>query len=349
MTVECCRWAFAGGDPRKIHELCASVDWERFARVVRYHRVQGLAWNCLWSVEAEVPTDVANALSADTVAIAASNLRASVEARDLLRRFERVGASMIFVKGLTVGALAYPRPLLKMGWDIDILIRDRDVALAAAELGAHGYQRMVPDPAVNLDGWHLARKESVWGRPDQGLYVELHTRLADNASLIPGIGIDSARRQVDLVSGASLPTLAEDELFAYLCVHGASSLWFRLKWITDVAAILHRTQSAEIERLYERSQQLGAGRASGQALLHADDLYGTLAETKLRALLERDRASHWLAFAAMHQVAGQEEPRDPTTRLFGTVWIHLSQLLLLPGLRFKLGELMRQLRDALPH
>ena len=347
LTVECCRSAFAGGDPHTIRELGAQVDWSRFVRATRYHRVQGLVWNGLRSVGAEVPADAVNLLSADTVAIAAANLSASVEAERLHRRFERAGIPMMFVKGLTVGALAYPKPLLKMGWDIDILIGEQDLTRAAAELAAHGYRRTIPAASVNLPGWHERHKESVWARQEQGLYVELHTRLADNPSLIPAIGIDSPQRLVQLESGASLPTLAEEELFAYLCVHGASSLWFRLKWITDLAAMLHRVGLQEIKRLYERSQQLGAGRASAQALLHADDLYGTLAGTELRPLLERNRASRWLAGAAMRQVAWRIEPREPTSVPLGTTAIHLSQLLLMSGIGFKLGEAGRQLGDAL--
>ena len=65
----------------------------------------------------------------------------------------------------------------------------------------------------------------------------------------------------------------------------------------------------------------------------------------MRARLERDGASRWLAKSAMRQVAGLVEPREPTSVPLGTSSIHLSQLLLLPGLRFKLSEIVRQLRE----
>ncbi|WP_294122250.1 nucleotidyltransferase family protein [Sphingomonas sp.] len=344
LTVECCRAAFDGGKSRKLAELTAAVDRDRFVRVARYHRVQGLAWNGLQSSGADVPGEIAASLSADTKVIAASNLKALAEAGAMLAQFERAGIPLLFVKGLTLGALAYPNPMLKMGWDIDILIGEGDLLRAAGELEARGYRRMIPAPSADLKNWHQRSKESVWARPEERLYVELHTRLADNVELISGIGVDSPRQLVGAASGAALPTLAGDELFAYLCVHGASSLWFRLKWITDLAALLHHLPPGEIEALYDRSQLLGAGRASAQALLHADDLYGTLAGTDLRQRLQGDRASSWLAAAAMKQVAGRDEPREPVTLPLGTAWIHLSQLLLRPGIRFKLGELMRQLR-----
>jgi hypothetical protein len=347
LAVECCRSAFTGQASPRLAELTARVDWPRFVRLLRFHRVQGLAWNRLSSSRVAVPAEVAATLATDAKFLAASNLKAAEESRELLGQFERAGIPLLFIKGLTLGALAYPKPFLKMAWDIDVLIGEQHLDQAAAELRARGYERAIPAPSADLKNWHRTRKESVWAKADEGLYVELHTRLADNRLLIPRVGMDSPRQDVMLPTGTSLPTLAEDELFAYLCVHGASSLWFRLKWITDLAALIHRLPHGEIERLYDRSLQLGAGRASAQALIHADDVYGVLAGTILRSRLARDRMSRWLADAAMMQVAGRGEPRDPTMTPLGTVGIHLSQLLLRPGLRFKLGELARQARDIL--
>ncbi|HEY6662614.1 MAG TPA: nucleotidyltransferase family protein [Sphingomicrobium sp.] len=347
LVVECCRRAFSSGDNRTVHELSAAVDWHRFTQLVRFHRVQGLVWNSLWSTGAEVPDATARALSADAQQVAATNLRIAAETRELHAAFDTARIPHLFVKGLTVGALAYPKPLLKMGWDIDLLIAAADLAKAAAELRARGYRRTIPAETADLVKWHATRKESVWSRPEERLYVELHTRLADNPRLIPGIGIASPRREVEVAEGLSLPTLAPDELFAYLCVHGASSLWFRLKWITDFAGLLSAHPAAEIERLYRRSQELGAGRAAGQALLLADDLYGSLNDSDLAERLQPSRAARWLAAAAFRQLAANTDGREPTATVLGTLAIHWTQLLLLPDARFAAGEAYRQVRDSI--
>jgi hypothetical protein len=346
LLASCCRLAFDRGYEAPSYDY-DRIDWQRFLRVARFHRVQGLVWNSLWSAKAPIPEQVAQALLADTERIAATNLKAAVEMLELHSAFERAGVASLFVKGLTLGALAYPKPILKMGWDIDVLIGDGGLEKAAAELTHRGFQRMIPASSASLRTWHARRKESLWSRPNERLHVELHTRLTENRRLIPTIGINSPTRQVEIVSGTSLPTLTHDELFAYLCVHGASSLWFRLKWITDFAALTHRSK-AEIESLYDRSQELGAGRAAAQALLLADTLYGTLAElSSLRERLERKAASRLLVGAAMKQLAGKVEPVEPTARRFGTAAIHYSQFLLLPGPVFKVSELVRQLRTGL--
>lgn len=283
-------------------------------------------------------------LAADAKAIAAANLRMAVEAGWLRQAFADAAIELLFVKGLTVGRLAYSDPFLKMGWDIDVLIDPARLEEAAALLACRGYRLKRPESAANLRAWHRKHKESLWWR-DGGLHVELHTRLTENRSLLPGVDVQSPSRQVEVAPGISLPTLAADELFAYLCVHGSSSLWFRLKWITDLAAILHGTAPADVRRLYARSQGFGAGRASGQALLLADALYGSLGGQPLKAKLESDPANRLLLKAALRQLAGRDEPVEPTSRLFGTAAIHYTQLMLQPGITFKLGEFVRQARS----
>ena len=156
------------------------------------------------------------------------------------------------------------------------------------------------------------------------------------------------QNRAELLRGAleSLSDLATDELFAYLAVHGASSAWFRLKWISDFAALVHGRAGEEIVRLYRRSQELGAGRAAGQALLLTDSLFDTLQlAPHLRSELMSDRATRSLYHAALRLVTGA--PREPTATRAGTLTIHWTQFLLLPGLAYKLSELKRQARRLL--
>jgi hypothetical protein len=338
LAAQCCRQTFVGRgiDP----ELARRTDWSRFLDVVRFHRVQGLVSSGLRSAGVDAPPEVGSALSSDAESIAITNLAIAVESRALRSAFDAAGLDLLFVKGLTVGALAYPNPMLKMGWDIDLLIDGKQLGRAAELLRARGYRQVLPARKVALEGWHRRHKESVWTSGD--LHVELHTRLADNRALIPRIDVHSPRQEVEVLAGQRLPTLARDELIAYLAVHGASSAWFRLKWITDFAALLQRCD--DLEPLYERTQQLGAGRAAGQAFLLADAVYGSLAGTDLRARLEREGRARWLASAALDQLAGQREPTE--TRL-GTARIHFTQFLLLPGVGFAVGELWRQASAAL--
>jgi hypothetical protein len=325
----------------------AGLDWNRLVRLARFHRVQGLVWEALSPFSTELPAEVSRSLAADAAEIAAANLRAAAECGALRDLFEAAGVPLLFVKGLTVAALAYQRSSIKSASDIDLLIPAGELDRATALLRQRGYDLSIPrgESRSALQRWHRVRKESVWEKAGPGLEVDLHTRLADSRWLIPTVGIGSPRQLVEVARGIELATLGNDELFAYLAVHGASSAWFRLKWITDLAALVSGLPSAEIERLYRRSQELGAGRAAAQALLVADRLYGTLANAPdLKRELGNDRASRWLTEAALRQLADRKEPVEPTSVVGGTATIHFTQFLLLPGVLFKASELLRQLR-----
>jgi hypothetical protein len=341
LALDCCRTSFRGSQPESVI-IPADADWPAFLRLVRFHRIEGLAWNALSPLD--IPDDVRSILGDAASGIATQNLRASAESAELLRQFEAAGTPLLFLKGETLGTLAYGNSAVKSAIDIDLLVDPRDLQQAATLLRQRRFHLVAPEESPldqRLHAWHRRWKESVWAKGSPPTQIDLHTRTADHVRLIPDIGVHSPRQSVVIGGGVHVPTLADDELFAYLAVHGASSAWFRLKWISDFAGLLNGRSGDEIDRLYRRSQRLGAGRAAGQALLLANELFGTLRSApKLRTDLIQDRATCWLCRAALRLISGK--PREPTERRFGTLAIHLSQFLLFPGLPYKLSELKRQ-------
>lgn len=343
LIADCCRWNFTGMPPDAPLAAPDSLDWHEVERLARFHRVHGFVWNALQQV-VSAPQQVTETLADNARSLLGANLQKALECRRVLDAFEVSRISLLFIKGLTNAALAYRAPLLKAAWDVDILVPADRLGDAAGLLKAQGYRLITPGNEDKLAQWHSRHKDSLWQRNDPDVAIELHPRLVDSPEILPDVGIASPSQQVKVAPGIILPTLALDELFAYLCVHGASSAWFRLKWIADLSGLIHGIGSSRIEALYARSQQLGAARAAGQALLLADALFGTLEGSALREALRHDRATVRLADAAMTQLAVGAEP---TAHRLGTWRIHGTQLLLKPGLRFKARELARQVREAL--
>jgi hypothetical protein len=342
LALECCKWGFQASRGPLV--VPAGVDWPRFARSVAFHRIEGLAAAFLGVNETDAPPEIRLALTKAAERIAARNLEAAADCKALRESFEADGIPLLFLKGLPVGALAYCNPLIKTAIDVDLLIDPADLRPAARLLREQGYRLIAPrestDGAV-LATWHRDWKESVWLKSGSGLQVDLHTRASDNPRLIPAINVHAPRQMVDIGNGVHLPTFARGELFAYLAVHGASSAWFRLKWIADLAGFLQGLSGDEVEHLYRRSQALGAGRAAGQALLLADDLFGTLAPVSgLRQLLIKHPAIRRLYLTALDLLI--REPREPTDTALGSLPIRWAQFLLLPGPSYKLSELAGQ-------
>ena len=340
LAIACCRLSFR--NPVRV-PVGGVVDWEQFLGLSRRHRIQGLTHAGVETLGLPVPNPIAMALKSDAQGIVEHNLRSAAESARLLRLFKDAAVPTLFLKGLTVGALAYRDPFLKMGWDIDVLVPYARVGKAGSLLTRAGYDLIEPRRRSAFKAWHKRRKESVWKHRHSGLYVELHTRLADHPALIPNVGLSAPFQLVDVAPQVALPALRIEEQFAYLSVHGASSAWFRLKWAADLAGLLSDRSADEVGRLYRRSQELGSGRAAGQALLLINQLFDTPLADDLRTELLASRPTRWLRDAAMRQLSAD---REPTERLLGTATIHWTQLLLSPGLRFALSEGSRQIKDA---
>ncbi|HYJ82747.1 MAG TPA: nucleotidyltransferase family protein [Allosphingosinicella sp.] len=346
LIAACCRWPPSPERDSALLAAAEGVDWDLAERIAARHRVEGLVWNALKQAGAAVPHETAERLRAASDRIMRQNLAITAESLRLAGLLDEAGIRKLFVKGVTLGVVAYGSIGPKMGWDIDLLVPPDAVEAAARVLEGAGYRLVSPEgqkARQQLRLWHRYWKESVWASGRGRLTVELHSRLSDNPMILPDVGPDSPSRPVEVSKGRFLDTLNGDDLFAYLCVHGASSAWFRLKWIADVGALIGACPPAEIERLYRRSQALGAGRAPAQALLLCDRLFGIALPPALAAELRSDPVNRWLLAIAMRKLAGRTLTAELHEKLLGTGTIHLMQFALLPGLKFKLAELRRQL------
>jgi hypothetical protein len=102
-----------------------------------------------------------------------------------------------------------------------------------------------------------------------GLQIELHWRLFLNPHAMTETLIMEASRVVPLTESEGLRTLGEEDLFAYLCMHGALHWWYRLKWLADINAILAARPPEGVERLVRDADVRRAGRAAGPSALPA--------------------------------------------------------------------------------
>ena len=325
--------------------VTTNIDWWCFADLVERHRIGGIVWRALARSDIAIDTAAAALLADKARTIAGAALASVGECRRIDAAFAHAGITLLFAKGLVLGALAYGDPFAKMSADIDLYVSLDDVGRAAALLETLGYQCTTPSGASieRVVRWHRRRKESVWTASGRaGTAIDLHSAFVDQPQLLGSLPSGASRR-VTIVGDLSLPTLSSNETFAYLCVHGASSAWFRLKWIADLYALHYRDPPPELARLYDQALVLGAGRAAGCALWLAAELFGLDLGTALRARIESVATHRWLAMIALRQLYGGE----PTARRLGTLSIHASQLLLLPGPRYKIAEAARQLRLAL--
>lgn len=345
LVAACCRWP---PSPARVGAARAAaagaIDWPFLLRIASRHRVQGLVHDGLSRAGVAPPPEAAAQLASAAAAIARENLAFAAEAHRLRGLLDSAGIDFLFVKGVTLNMLAYGTLALKRAVDIDVVVSAEDERRAIAAVHDAGYECLEPGPAAGEDeilAWSDRHKHSAWRRG--ATLVELHASLVDSPNLLQGVSLASPRQEVPVTGGLSLPTLATDELFAYLCVHGATHAWSRLKWLADVNALIGHGPAGELGRLYGASVALGAGRASGQALLLCRDLFGLGLPETLERQLRRDGGTRHLVAAALDAMVRGGADSELDDQLLGTAGIHLSHLRLRRGLRFKLSETARKL------
>lgn len=346
LTAACCRWPPSQGRDAAVKAAASgAIDWSRFLRIVRRQRVEGLVSDGLERAKVHVPEEIGSFLRRDAHAIARQNLAFAAESLRIHKLFSQAGLAFLFVKGATLDMLAYGSLGLKKGRDIDLVIASEAVEQGCILLAEAGYIRTVPGPEVGPDQfpvWVKLCKETNWRHTRSGIILELHSELVDNQALLRDVGAHSPHQSVQLAPGIQLRTLAKDHLFAYLCVHGATHAWSRMKWIADLAALLSHDDAAELSRLYRRSLELGVGRCSAQALLLCERLFDFNLPADLSAELHADRANRRLVRIALSVMAGRRAETELDDTILGTIPIHVSHFLLAPGWRHKAAEMRRK-------
>ena len=177
----------------------------------------------------------------------------------------------------------------------------------------------------------------------RSIQLELQWRLVDNRCLLAGIGahgavhdeIAGAVHSVTLPDGRRLKTLAEADLFAYLCVHGASHFWARLKWLADFNASIAMRNDAELESLYRYAVKKSAGPCAGLALLLCATVFNRSLPLTLLSEISASRRVRYLIGLAMKAMAAPDIDRAGFAAVTRNV---LAPFLFGQGWRFFAGQ-----------
>jgi Uncharacterised nucleotidyltransferase len=310
--------------------------------------VVGLVHDGLRRARPDVPPEIAPEIGAQAEILVRENLAMAHESLRLQRLFDDADLPVLFVKGAALAMLAFGNLALRSGQDIDLLVAYETMPAPTALILRAGYRRFDPPPDISDAQLRLLmplRKDFGFVHQATGLRIELHWRLFLNPHAMAVASIMEAWRLVPLTGAAGLRTLGEEDLFAYLCMHGALHWWNRLKWLADVNALIASIPEDGVERLVRAAEARGAGRAAAQALLLCRKLFQTPLPTSLTATLDKSVTMRWLEATAVKAMITGHGEHDPHEVRFGTTRGSLSTFLLSRGWRYHLAELSGQLTN----
>ena len=321
------------------------VDWNFFLSVIVRHRVVGLAHASLNSAGITLPENISHAMNERTTAIVRQNLALTAEAIRLSRLFAEANVPVLFVKGTTLASLVYGSFTSRQGMDLDLFV-SLDFLIAATEVVERaGYRRFDPPRSstdAQLQLLQPLRKDYGYLNDKNGIQVELHWRFMSNPQFLDQTTVMSSSRTIPITATSGLRTLGEDDLFAYLCAHGAQHWWYQLKWLADVGALLASAPNDGVEQLYRAAKKRGVGRAAAQAILLCHRLLGTEVPDQLLTRFKASATLRWLETTALKAMSAGNGELEPRQVLFGTTRGSLSCFLLRNDWRYWLAEVKIQ-------
>jgi hypothetical protein len=337
LTAACCSWPPSDERAASIRAAAQDIaDWDRFLTVVKTHRVAVQVRQALRASAIGLPFAIVGELDALVQRSVRHGLKLAAETARLQNLLTAAGIPSLVLKGVAIEQLAYGAIGVKQTRDIDLLVPPEHAEIALQTIERDGYTLSLPAKTLNdIQRRGLIRyaREVELSDPLTKVRVELQWRAADNPILLSGVDAQAPSQTVALSEGASVRTLSSDDLFAYLCVHGARHSWSRLKWLTDVNALIV-SSNADIERLYRHAQKIGAGLCAGQALLLCQRLLGLEIPTNLAEEMQTNKRCRKLLTLAMEALAAPVAAGESDPGLRGVVRELRYQFLLGQGLRF---------------
>ena len=344
LAIATSMWPDGAERVRRIEAALESpVDWDLFVRIARRHRIEGLAFHGL-SASTSAPEavhaalrDAAERQANKSLAFAAENLRVS-------QLLQEAGIPCASLKGASLSMLTFGTLALRHSRDVDLVVPPEHALRADEVLAAAGYGLHMPIGPHSLAQkvhWIRQRKHFEY-IGEKNMAMELHWRLFDNPRLLSTELNPATWMEVPIFAKRSLRTLSMPDLLLYLCVHGANHMWFRLKWLADVHALLRQGLPEMLERLEADGKQEGCERAVSQALALMQELY-EFPPPEVRPSV--NPASSALVKEALQAMTAGKAAAELETIPFATSRIAAARFRLKEGWLFRLAETRTVLAD----
>jgi hypothetical protein len=266
-------------------ELFADADWPALLHSATCHNIAPLLYYRLRAAGVEIHEAFRQPWREAYLAAAGENVRRFHELGRVLRAFAERGVAVIALKGAHLAPLVYEKMALRPMSDIDLLLREADLAAADETLRRLGYLAEGSNARFVEEHLHAS-----YVLPGKEWLIEVHHNLE---MPVAPLRIDTAglwrRASPAVIAEAPALVLCAEDLLLHLCLHASAhhAFDFGLRPLCDIAETL-RCYGGELEwaALVARAKEWGAGRSVYLTLLLADKLVGAALPAGLLAALD---------------------------------------------------------------
>ena len=295
LTLACSRVRPSEEDASAIRRILEQgIDWTAFTGRLLDHGLACLAGRALLqAVPDMIPDDIHDALRTLIDHTTLRNRHLFDELADIFDTLAANGVEAIPIKGPVLAIEAFGDVGMRTFRDLDFLIRDRDVPVTIEVLARFGYKRRGNLTAAQYDFIHRLQGQEIIFKEVVGTAIEPHTRLTSLKLELPidyeGFWQRARRREL---LGRIMNTLAPEDNFLVLAVHGGKELWRNVKWACDVAIFIESHPQLDWITILDRAKAQGCLR---MALLAASLARLYFAAKLPEPVLAAERADRELA------------------------------------------------------
>lgn len=273
----CCRWPQDAAAQAELGAAARDIrDWGALETACRRHRVVGLVHHAI-KAQSMIDDGFAMRMKLGAQRTAALSMQQAQTAVEITQCLQAAGIDAIQFKGPSLSQIAYGKLAIKRSKDLDFLVGPDDVPQALEQLERLGFRIETARYPLHagLSAALIRHRNQIEVIGPRGLVVEVHWRLANAPGLLQQMEQNLQTQMVEIEGYGTIPTLGDEDLFAYLCQHGALHDWGRLRWLADVAAFLNAQGSIRLEPLVDAARLRGAGLAAEQSVLLCHLLFAT--------------------------------------------------------------------------
>lgn len=182
----------------------------------------------------------------------------TIELINIIKLFRKNNIKLIAFKGPTLAQLAYGNIALRQYSDLDILIDYKDLSRIIMLLEKNNYTleyHLLEYQNKNLK--NLVHDFAVYSKSNN-IRIEFHWRLTSGEFYIDTKSWDLLNYpNYILINQYKIPSLNNEKLLVYLCIHGYKHMWERVEWLVDINK-LHINNNLNWKEIIELSEQLNA-------------------------------------------------------------------------------------------
>ncbi len=329
-----------------------SIDWNEFIEEARFHEVLHFAFDRMRKIRPDLlPADHFNNLQVHFQHNCVHNMFLLKEQLRLVQLFQSNHIPSLLYKGPLFVSRYYPHLGYRSFWDIDILIYKKDFDKTKQLLLNNHFRSL--EVQTDKEEEKLLRNHNHYSfaSEDGRFFLELHWDIIPNHSCPHGFDTQYLWNHAinESYGGSNYATLLPEELLLASCIHGGlKHEWVRLRYLCDLAQLIHLTPQMDWDRVIQHANQIGMRQTVLLGLFLVHSLLHIKLPLEIIQLIQHDKSIHARAgmvfgrlFRKEHGLPGFNQWLESMHIISKHSCVHQLKPSFLQSFRNYIGEILR--------